>query len=362
MNEPRRLCQRAACCDTSQLMMPWSGSAAAPACHTYSALPLPLPFLPCPAGWASAMFVAMLSLGEAIWSPRWYGELHGYLFVGCFVGCPINLCTAIWAWQRRAPAGQQLKGASQAPCLGDRASRYAFAACCSLCRSLCRSLNAAPRCRLLNGGGPRWAGRHLHRPSLRPALCRHAAHGWVVGAGGMDQCMLLHRDRPLGACAGTLHWGCCVSFCMRSACPSCRPPRAGMISGALLQRYCPDNGQCTERTDSSGGGGDARRRLLALLLGRGGSASASRGGWLRSLAEGAAGGEGGPGGGEPYVCNGRALWSIVGAITLSSPLLVLLTQVGCMAGVGRVGAQPQPRPLVCRYWRDVAACRGMLLL
>lgn len=25
-------------------------------------------------GWASAMFVAMLSLGEAIWSPRWYGE------------------------------------------------------------------------------------------------------------------------------------------------------------------------------------------------------------------------------------------------------------------------------------------------
>lgn len=135
-----------------------------------------------------------------------------------------------------------------------------------------------------------------------------------------------------------------------------------MISGALLQRYCPDNGQCTERTDSSGGGGDARRRLLALLLGRGGSASASRGGWLRSLAEGAAGGEGGPGGGEPYVCNGRALWSIVGAITLSSPLLVLLTQVGCMAGVGRVGAQPQPRPLVCRYWRDVAACRGMLLL
>jgi hypothetical protein len=96
----------------------------------------------------------------------------------------------------------------------------------------------------------------------------------------------------------------------------------GMISGALLQRFCPDNGQCTERTDSSSGGDSARRRLMALLLGRGSGGSR---GWLRSLAEGAAGGEGG-GGTEPYVCNGRALWSIVGAITLSSPLLVLLTQ------------------------------------
>lgn len=110
-----------------------------------------------------------------------------------------------------------------------------------------------------------------------------------------------------------------------------------MISGALLQRYCPDNGQCTERTDgSSGSGGDARRRMLALLLGRGsgnGSNGSGSGGWLRSLAEAAGGGGGPAGGDEPYVCNGRALWSIVGAITLSSPLLVLLTQVGGAAVV-----------------------------
>lgn len=134
-----------------------------------------------------------------------------------------------------------------------------------------------------------------------------------------------------------------------------------MISGALLQRYCPDNGQCTERTDSSAGGGDSRRRLLALLLGRGSSASGS-GGWLRSLAEGPAGGESVPGGDETYVCNGRALWSIVGAITLSSPLLVLLTQVGCMAGCGEGGSAAATKAPLCRCWRDVAACRRMLLL
>lgn len=140
-----------------------------------------------------------------------------------------------------------------------------------------------------------------------------------------------------------------------------------MISGALLQRYCPDNGQCSERTDpDSSSSGSARRRLLALLLGRGsGSANASNGssssGWLRSLAEAAAGGEGEGGGGvEPYVCNGRALWSIVGAITLSSPLLVLLMQVGihccccwycgccCVrAAADAVDAVP-PLPLVLR--------------
>jgi hypothetical protein len=79
-----------------------------------------------------------------------------------------------------------------------------------------------------------------------------------------------------------------------------------MISGALLQAYCPDNGQCAEREEEGDGG--ASRRLLGLLTGRGLAA---------------------PGDPEPYSCNGRMLWTIVGLITLSSPLMVLLTQVGC---------------------------------
>lgn len=76
-----------------------------------------------------------------------------------------------------------------------------------------------------------------------------------------------------------------------------------MISGALLQAYCPDNGQCD--TNAAGTGGALRRLLEAAAAAAGGA----------------------PAEGQP-TCDGRSLWTIVGCITLSSPLLVLLTQVG----------------------------------
>jgi hypothetical protein len=81
----------------------------------------------------------------------------------------------------------------------------------------------------------------------------------------------------------------------------------GMISGALLQAYCPDHGQCTE----AGAADSPGRRLLSALAGRG---LGGGGGGSTSAA---------PGG---YECDGRALWTIVALITLSSPLAVLLTQ------------------------------------
>jgi hypothetical protein len=58
--------------------------------------------------------------------------------------------------------------------------------------------------------------------------------------------------------------------------------RAGMLSGALLQAYCPDAHACDRET-------------------------------------GLATGELGP-------CDGRKLWGIIGALTCTSPLLILLTQ------------------------------------
>ena len=84
-----------------------------------------------------------------------------------------------------------------------------------------------------------------------------------------------------------------------------------MISGWLLQAYCPDNGECVE-----GAGG---RRLLAALTG------------------GLAGGAGGP----AAECDGRTLWGIVGVLTLSSPLAILLTQVG--KGLGSSARNPPAR-------------------
>lgn len=125
--------------------------------------------------------------------------------------------------------------------------------------------------------------------------------------------------------------------------PNCRLPRlpacppAGMISGALLATYCPDNGQCRDREeepDGGGGGSSPARRLLATTVQRGGS-------WLQGFAAAGGGGAGAAGLGDgeaagppppPGVtCDGRMLWLIVGCITLSSPLLVLLTQVGVAA-------------------------------
>lgn len=121
---------------------------------------------------------------------------------------------------------------------------------------------------------------------------------------------------------------------------ACSPPSkptalflcAGMISGALLQAYCPDAGQCSDRPQEDNGspGGPAAqagRRLLALMSGRG------SGNWARGLAA-AVVGEGDAAGEQPAAyCDGRRLWLIVGLITLSSPVLVLLTQVsGDQAG------------------------------
>lgn len=99
----------------------------------------------------------------------------------------------------------------------------------------------------------------------------------------------------------------------------------GMISGALLQAYCPDNGQCAEREEEGDGG--ASRRLLGLMTGRGLAA---------------------PGDPEPYSCNGRMLWTIVGLITLSSPLMVLLTQRWVRPAAGdfaRLEGTHRPGPL-----------------
>ena len=131
-----------------------------------------------------------------------------------------------------------------------------------------------------------------------------------------------------------------------------------MVSGALLQRFCPDNGQCGDRTPDSDGSdagsaaAQAGRRLLALLShsGSGSSTSSTGGGprrWLGGMAAaaaapllGAVSGDAAPGPvpGGSY-CDGRRLWAIVGAITVSSPLLVLFTQV-LRAGLScSVGAQ-----------------------
>ncbi|KAL4424382.1 hypothetical protein ABPG75_001683 [Micractinium tetrahymenae] len=129
----------------------------------------------------------------------------------------------------------------------------------------------------------------------------------------------------------------------------------GMISGALLQTYCPDAGQCSDRRKEDDSKAEAGRRLLALLSGGGGSgggggAASGSGGWVRSLAA-AAGGEGGAGGEAPAAyCDGRMLWLIVGAITLSSPLLVLLTQRWLRPGprdFARLGAAKQPTEGEC---------------
>lgn len=114
-----------------------------------------------------------------------------------------------------------------------------------------------------------------------------------------------------------------------------------MISGALLQSYCPDAGQCSDRPEEGGSGSgpaaEAGRRLLALLSGSDGSST----GAMHSLAAAAAalGDDGGAGEQPAAYCDGRRLWLIVGLITLSSPVLVMLTQVGVLgpAAVGLAG-------------------------
>lgn len=101
---------------------------------------------------------------------------------------------------------------------------------------------------------------------------------------------------------------------------------AGMVSGWLLQTYCPDNGECVE------GGGKPARRLLDAALARG-----------RALL-----GAGGGGGAEPVAeCNGRMLWLIVGLLTLTSPIVILITQVGRQPGWPRSAC----RQCVCALFR-----------
>lgn len=69
-----------------------------------------------------------------------------------------------------------------------------------------------------------------------------------------------------------------------------------MLSGALLQRFCPDSGACDRETGVTMGAlGD---------------------------------------------CDGRALWGVIGALTCTSPLLILLTQA-------RSSTAP---PLPCPAW------------
>ena len=72
---------------------------------------------------------------------------------------------------------------------------------------------------------------------------------------------------------------------------------AGMLSGYLLQEYCPEAHACDARTGEEMG-----------ELGR---------------------------------CDGRRMWGIIGALTLTSPLLILILQVRHMF-------------LACLRWQHVA--------
>ena len=62
-----------------------------------------------------------------------------------------------------------------------------------------------------------------------------------------------------------------------------------MLSGALLQAYCPDAHSCDSETGQETG--------------------------------------------ELGVCDGRKMWGIIGALTLTSPLLILLTQASQSSSV-----------------------------
>ena len=83
-----------------------------------------------------------------------------------------------------------------------------------------------------------------------------------------------------------LHTPHVVTCSLRTGSPAAScicPLRAGMLSGKLLQDFCPDTAPC-----------DAQERA--------------------------------PPAGGTGTCDGRALWGIIGAITLTSPLLILALQ------------------------------------
>ena len=82
--------------------------------------------------------------------------------------------------------------------------------------------------------------------------------------------------------AWSLHACAPQRLCSPALLPSPHPACllfAGMISGALLQAYCPDNGQCGDREDEQEGGGSSpgRRLLVAAVRSAGGSAASDGG-------------------------------------------------------------------------------------
>lgn len=103
-----------------------------------------------------------------------------------------------------------------------------------------------------------------------------------------------HSD--VGAILGTV-----LSLQKRAGCP-------GMISGKLLQSLCPAPGACRAELDGAPPAipAEAGQGLATSALKAGGTAT-----------------------GEALVqaCDGRRMWLIIGLITLSSPLAILLTQV-----------------------------------
>lgn len=104
----------------------------------------------------------------------------------------------------------------------------------------------------------------------------------------------------------------------------CTAPCPGMLSGYLLERYCPGSGTCDHTKEAEG-------------LATGGSG-------LRALVRGfASPAAPGP---DAATCRGGTMWSIVSALTLTSPILILLTQVRAWCGwmgwwVGSWGGTPK---------------------
>lgn len=81
-----------------------------------------------------------------------------------------------------------------------------------------------------------------------------------------------------------------------------------MISGKLLQTLCPAPGACPAELDSTEALGQSKR-----------GASLTSDASLRGEGAGAAA--------IVQACDGRTMWLIIGLITLTSPVAILLTQV-----------------------------------
>lgn len=83
-----------------------------------------------PAEWASALFVAMLSLGEAVWSPRWYGACGAVARGGRASSFESGCCRAQRGFARLAP-----------PPLGTAAHSLSLRTALALPSSCCRLLD-----------------------------------------------------------------------------------------------------------------------------------------------------------------------------------------------------------------------------